>query len=389
MLNISFSTILMAVLTTNLLLLILTFLFINKKIMVNLGHKVLMFFVILALFRQLIAFEYPFTSNVYFPEKISKVIAWVRHPRYVFYNYDIAYWQILIPIWIIGIFIFTFLFIKEFYYFRTTILAKQYSKEVSNEQKYNSVLTAICIEKKKKNNFSIFESSLINVPMIYGVRKPIILIPSSLQVDSKSLYYILYHEASHFFRHHLLIKLGLNIIKIIYWWNPASWLLLKQSDALLEMYIDQDFNGNDTSETYNYLNCLLNVAKSSLVDKPTKIALAFCNSKKPVLHYRFQMLVKEKTDKKNHVLNIVLVCCIFSIYVASYLFILEASYVPPEIEAEVITLTPENSYIIINENGDYDIYLYDAFIETTNTLEYYPNNIKIYQNYKEIINYEN
>ena len=66
------------------------------------------------------------------------------------------------------------------------------------------------------------------------------------------------------------------------------------------------------------------------------------------------------------------------IYLGSYVFILEADYDPKNTLTQDTSSTSEEFYAIFNEDGTYDIYCNDLFIENTVSLDYYPPSMTIY-----------
>lgn len=75
--------------------------------------------------------------------------------------------------------------------------------------------------------------------MVIGFFSPDILFPTSLEaLPEKQQRYILCHEITHFLHHDLWIKLGLELICCLLWWNPAAYLLRTQVNQLLEMRCD-------------------------------------------------------------------------------------------------------------------------------------------------------
>lgn len=43
-----------------------------------------------------------------------------------------------------------------------------------------------------------------------------------------------------------------------------------------------------------------------------------------------------------------------------------------------ICLTDENAYVVLNEDGSYDLYLYGEYIETVTSLEEYDSSLPVY-----------
>lgn len=80
MIHFSFSSVLMTVLMSNVLLIAITFCFRNEKLLMNIGYKLMAVFCLVTLVRLLFPFELPVTVTLAFPRVISNAIAAVRHP---------------------------------------------------------------------------------------------------------------------------------------------------------------------------------------------------------------------------------------------------------------------------------------------------------------------
>jgi hypothetical protein len=102
------------------------------------------------------------------------------------------------------------------------------------------------------------------------------------------------------------------------------------------------------------------------------------------LHQRFLLLTGNQ-QKHKHAVNIVLFLVGICIYLFSYAFIPEAYcstdfLVPQDAsdESNIATLSTDNTYLIDNEDGTYDVYLNGKFLDTTDTPEYYPADAPVY-----------
>ena len=71
-----------------------------------------------------------------------------------------------------------------------------------------------------------FKNSLYDVstPIIAGYIRPIIYLPD-IEFSDSELYYALLHECMHYLHKDLWVKLLIEIICAIYWWNPLIYLL--------------------------------------------------------------------------------------------------------------------------------------------------------------------
>lgn len=80
MLHFSFSTVMMALLTSNLIVVLIAIPFLKKEFTPCFGYRFLFCFIILAFVRLLLPFEFPFTTNIYVPQAISRIIVFFGNP---------------------------------------------------------------------------------------------------------------------------------------------------------------------------------------------------------------------------------------------------------------------------------------------------------------------
>lgn len=390
MLHFSFSTILMALLTSSLLIGLIAIVFCRNDTMVCAGYKLLAVFAGLAAVRLFIPFEFPFTADVALSPAVSKIVFFLRHPQIQILNTQFSIWNFFEAIWIIGT-IFNLIRYTSQYCFTKNYIAK-YGQDHTKDAKYNAILDKICIQHNKKNNFRVMEISDINVPIIFGLKNPCIILPVGISIPPDKLYYVLYHEAMHHFQHDLLIKGIIRIFCIIYWWNPAFNLLYKQANAILEMRIDKIITHDDAEVTSEYTECLLYMKKNSIkhLSQPSdflkKNSCYLMQSQDRDFKRRLYMLLQDSSIPKRVLTGIILTALMASIYLSSYLFVLEAAYFPPQIKENVLIPDSENMYFIDNNGSGYDVYINDLYIETIDTLDSYPNGIKIYNKKGELIN---
>ena len=104
----------------------------------------------------------------------------------------------------------------------------------------------------------------MNIPIIYGLKNPYIILPDNLSISEEQLYYVLYHEAMHHFHHDFFIKCIIRFFSIVYWWNPAFTILYRQTNTLLEMHIDEIITHKEVYITEKYAECLLYMKKNSI-----------------------------------------------------------------------------------------------------------------------------
>ncbi len=91
---------------------------------------------------------------------------------------------------------------------------------------------------------------------------------------------------------------------------------------------------------------------------------------------RFRMLCSQG-EKSNRPAFLALIVVVIGIYLGSYMYTVEADYDVKFITKDT-TETNDNYYAVLNEDNTYSIYWGEIFIEYTETLEYYPSDIPIY-----------
>ena len=107
-------------------------------------------------------------------------------------------------------------------------------------------------------------SELIRTPMVAGIFKPVILVPSNLsdQVSRQQMTEILLHELAHIVRRDPLVLFLQNLARTIFWMHPlVHWIARKLTRASEEICDNYVLKGNST---YAYSRTLLAVAKLGL-----------------------------------------------------------------------------------------------------------------------------
>lgn len=379
----SFSTVLMALLASIITAVLLAIPFLRKNFTPSVGYKSLFCFVVLALLRLLLPFEFPFTSNILLPQFLSKITVFLRHPRIHVMGMGISLWTVFEIIWIVGIVISLLLSIRSHRRARNYILKRGVDK--TEEPKYKEILEDICRRNHRNNRFRVMELPDLDVPIIWGVWQPCIILPAGLDIPPDKLEYILYHETLHYFRHDPIVKKAIHLLAIIYWWNPACRLLHKHSNLLLEMYVDQAITRGNPDVIQAYTECLLFIKKQA-VSITSKAAKSLGENACPLIRLhdddierRVIMLMKKPAAFQKVGVNILLGALILIVLACSHLYIFEASCFSPPAEGEIaFHPTAENTYFIMDELANYEVYINDVYIETVTDLEFYPKGIRIY-----------
>ena len=369
-----FSTVFMAIFTSNILLMIVAAIICNEKILINAGYKLISIFLVLIAVRFMLPIQFPFVTTFPLPQGISKIIIEFFAPRFQIGDFEISIYHIVLIIWIIGIIVQTYRFIRTDRMIKRFIFT--FGKNVTKNPRYVSILNQIY---KGRIPIRIFEVSGISTPFLYGFATPYILVPSGQILSDKMLTYILKHEVMHHKHNDLWLKFGVQLLSILCWWNPFGSLLNNHMDLVIEMRIDDDVTDQNNNTTLEYLACLKSMAEyqDTILNHKMGNVISFARCNETKLTRRFAMLM-ERDTKKSKCYNIILIFLVFFIYFFSYLFIFEAYYFTEEAQETAFQINEMNSYIVDNEDGTYDLYLGNIRIEVLDSLEHHDKDIPVY-----------
>ena len=387
MIDFSISSVNMAILVSNLFIIFLVLIFRNRKFMFRLGLPLLVGFVILICVRMIFPVELlPISHNVYLPDLLTTIVGETRRVR--FFHDTASWWNILEIIWGCGILYSLFKYIKRNYDFSKIceeIMLLFYLNPVYKCRL--SLRSGLKLPKNVCKKSQLLALPLLKSPVIWGIRIPCILIPSTLELSETEWRYVLLHEVNHYLHKDLYIKFLLHIICMIYWWNPFCKFLKNDTDTILEMRIDQTL-ANNLAHTAEYLSCLLKTA-SYQIENPISIpdsSINFCDS---VLARRFETLTQTKNKSTSPLAVIVFLSISFFIYVTSYFITFEANYFPPDMFTDdMIIPTQSNCFLIERPDGQYDFYLLGEYIEVYPDKKYCISRIHTYKNIEEARKHE-
>ena len=368
MFHYSFSTVMMAVITSNLIIVLIALCFRHKKLLLSMGYRLLIVFLLLTLVRFMFPLELKLATEVRFPKFLSLIITYVRHIFVYFHGIPISMWTIFECIWLIGI------AYKLYFHVHECASAERFlilnSIDITEQEPYAAALAEAC--GGRKNHFRILKVPDLPMPCLYGIRHPRILLPMAGELTGTDLYYTLRHEISHHYHHDLVIKQIVNFLSIVYWWNPACLILKSQVNLLLEMRVDDTLVKGNSEVARAYLETLINIAESSTEHSslPVGLMVSLTHKDAGVLSRRFEMICYRK-DYASPPVTIALSALIFAMYLGSYLFTLESYYFIDDGVEETFDNTDSIMYAVPREDGTYDIYMGDLLMENADSLEYY------------------
>lgn len=250
------------------------------------------------------------------------------------------YFPLIVAFYLIGIILQLFVIGKGYHQ-----LSKFKRDGLSNiPESWDSLFKHITSSLKINKKIRFHLSSIVNVPLVIGYLKPVVLFPVALvnQLDTAQVEAILIHELSHIRRNDFLLNLIKTAIETLLFFNPFVWM------AGRFIHIEREHACDDlvlkiTGKPLNYAHALLKL--ELLKDKNSPAYALAATGKTQNLYQRIKRITNMKTNylnAKQQMAALTLgVACLFSI----------AWINPTEKKKEKIKTTiKEQTYSVRNSN---------------------------------------
>ncbi|MCS6820451.1 MAG: M56 family metallopeptidase [Microscillaceae bacterium] len=143
---------------------------------------------------------------------------WVKN---YFYKNFYTYFPILVLAWLLGVVLMSVRFLGSLWYLQRLRYYKVHTVSEAWQQKLRKLAQKIGIQR----SVQLVESAMVEVPMVLGHFKPLILLPLGALVglSAQQIESILAHELAHIRRHDYLVNLLQSLIEIVLFFNPFVW----------------------------------------------------------------------------------------------------------------------------------------------------------------------
>lgn len=222
------------------------------------------------------------------------------------------YFPLVVTFYIIGIVLQMFIIGKGY-----NQLSKLKKNNLSNiPDAWKAIFESVTSNLKINKAIKFHLSDLINVPLVIGYLKPVVLFPVALvnQLDNDQVEAILIHELSHIRRNDFLLNLIKTAIETFLFYNPFVWM------AGRFIHIEREHACDDlvlkvTGKPLNYAHALLKL--ELLKDKASPAYALAATGKSQNLYQRIKRITNMKTNylnAKQQMATMTLgVACLFSI----------------------------------------------------------------------------
>lgn len=140
------------------------------------------------------------------------------------------------------------------------------------------VTTALCIRRMLAGSHSLRRTSAVDIRVSETITIPFathtgfrryIVLPSDLVARPSALRIAVAHELQHLRQRDLEWEVGFEVLRPLFFWNPAFGLLKQQFDRLRELSCDQAVLATRRFDRRDYAKCLLDFCRRSRDDRQT------------------------------------------------------------------------------------------------------------------------
>lgn len=156
-------------------------------------------------------------------------------------------------------------------------------------------IAQVCQLLRLESVVQILQSTRIQIPLTYGWRKPVVLLPQQAENwPTEQQRIVLLHEMAHIKRKDQLIQSLCHISNALYWFNPLVWVLTRRLQTEQERACD-DHVINMGISAPDYATHLLSVARNLNLN-PSLATVPF--ARKADLPNRIRLILNNRVNRK-------------------------------------------------------------------------------------------
>ncbi len=369
--NLSITSIVTACLLDSLLIICICILAKKDSIICRMGPECMIFIMLTMILRMFVPFEFSYTHSIWIEDTLSFIMTFFLYPVFS-QNIQIMVWHVLITVWAIGILLGLAHSILKY----RSIL--RYTKLLP-EEKWELILEKYHLNRTEFENLDkiklVYSQGFFS-PCVMGISHPCLILPE-MDYPEKQFYYIFLHEFMHVKNRDIIWKVLIDMLCIMFWWNPIFRYLRKELFQLIEMRNDMRIVAKlSEEEEIEYMQALKDTAVQAR-GKEFDFCVSFKRRKDSELKRRMTLL----KDRKYHRWQQAVFCILtFGILFLTSTVVIEP-YTYKNIQEEGEMLTDENTYLVKNKKK-YDVYVYGEYAITVENTEGFENVI-IYNTLQE------
>ena len=362
----SFSSLASTLFFNSVALIILYFIVRSKALVLRTSIFYLFLCMFLALFRPILPLEFSFTKTIPIEKIWPEIYRFLHEPLFFIADIEFSFITISIIVWIIGGIAYCLRIVLAYIILYHRIKRMQPCNDILILETLNKINS----EYKKRISFQLVISDESVSPFVFGIYRPYIVLPS-IELSPNEWYYILSHEVTHYHQGDLVKKAIIELLSAVFWWNPFLHMIKKRMNNIMEIYIDSVTTQSWSNEMkIGYMDCIVKLARvyEANILRSCKKAVIYNFTSDFSISQRVDFLINSVTCKYKPTINIgiLMFLLLLFILITPSFYVFEPSSMRPEHAEGAFTINSNNAYFIINDEGTYDIYLYDEYLYTLN-----------------------
>ena len=212
-------------------------------------------------------------------------------------------WNTLLQwLWLVWLGVALLLFIRKITLYQSfTTYIKAGNTEVSDPETLN-FFYQICEELGIKRHIELYENPLAASPLILGIFKPAIVLPST-RISNANFRYIVLHELTHYRRGDIYYKWLAQIVLCLHWFNPFVYWLIREVNNACEFACDEAvIKSLDVVEVKAYGDVLIDSISNTGRYKQTFASITLSENAKTVKE-RLSAIMNYKKKTKTVILT--------------------------------------------------------------------------------------
>lgn len=240
------------------------------------------------------------------------------------------------------------------------------------------LMREVAAESGSRQRYRLAVSRVESTPLISGILRPTIVLPEKvLTLSDEELRFILRHEWQHCLNKDLLLRVCIDVLCCVMWWNPIVFLLRQDLEQTLELKCDVNLISRMTEvEKTDYLKLILKIVAlfpEYYETQSLRTAIHFRGAAAKTqtqdednLEQRFHLILQH--GARNRKLGVMLVLLLTTCFLLSFCFVIQPYYSAPtedyfETPDDVVVQpTPENAFILEHSDGTRSLYIYGNYV---------------------------
>lgn len=200
--RITFSSLITTLLFSSISIVLLSIILKNNVVIKKAGVRVLLFSVAISALHLLIPYEFAFTKTIAVSEIWPQAYLFLNRGLFMIFSTPISLVNLLFLAWIAGA-VYCIAKKTRSYIGVSKAVNRLAALQRASHSDIKCIAASVAKQYARGKKFHVVISSAVSAPMVFGVFRPVIILPHVI-LDEKEWRYILSHEIAHYYHGDLL-----------------------------------------------------------------------------------------------------------------------------------------------------------------------------------------